>query len=138
MSFRRVRNFAFKELIELFVIARDDDDLQIERGGAQDAVEVYDVGDAHAAGHEEHGGHFRLEVHFGEELRLVFLVEEDVVYRDAVGVDMLFRNAETAQVVHHVFTCDDVGIDIRGNPRLVHAIIRHEADERAGDAAVLL
>ena len=47
-----------------------------------------------AAGHEEHGGHFRLEVHFGEELRLVFLVEEDVVYRDAVGVDMLFRNAE--------------------------------------------
>ena len=51
---------------------------------------------------------------------------------------MLFRNAETAQVVHHVVAGNDVGIDIRGNPRLVHAVVCHEADERAGDAAALL
>ena len=60
------------------------------------------------------------------------------MYRDAVGVDMLFRNAETAQVVHHVVAGNDVGIDIRGNPRLVHAVVCHEADERAGDAVALL
>ena len=60
------------------------------------------------------------------------------MYRDAVGVDVFFRNAETAQVVHHVIAGDDIGVDIRGDPRLVHAVVCHEADERAGDAAALL
>ena len=57
---------------------------------------------------------------------------------DAVGVDVFFRNAETAQVVHHVIAGDDVSVDIRGDPRLVHAVVSHEADKRAGDAAALL
>ena len=47
-------------------------------------------------------------------------------------------NAETAQVVHHVIAGDDVSVDIRGDPRLVHAVVSHEADKRAGDAAALL